>query len=165
MAGASKEKAGRITDGAIHRAPSIVGGGDQNGGKGVCGDQYKVQGGRVGRSRGRQKKSQVRGYGRSRVEGKRETKKRSQVEGKKESLVEGSRVRGEIDRFEGVYHTETVKGVDNQYGEWGDGSQSIRRGDERKIKEQYRGWHGIKKKMDTSYTGKRKEREESDKAN
>ena len=80
------------------------------------------------------------------MEGKRETKKRSQVEGKKESLVEGSRVRGEIDRFEGVYHTETVKGVDNQYGEWGDGSQSIRRGDERKIKEQYRGWHGIKKK-------------------
>ena len=68
------------------------------------------------------------------MEGKRETKKRSRVEGKKGSRVKGSRVRGKTDRFEGVYHTDTVKGVDNQHGEWGDGSQSSRRGEERKQK-------------------------------
>ena len=59
----SKGNSGREIDGALHRGPAIAGRGDQNGGEGSCGDWDKGQGSRVRRSRGKQKSSQVRGYG------------------------------------------------------------------------------------------------------
>ena len=59
---------------------------------------------------------------------------------------------------------DTVEGVDQQNGEWIFGSQLRRRGEERKKNNTTGDGMGPTKKRDPSYTGERKEREESDNA-
>ena len=59
---------------------------------------------------------------------------------------------------------DTVKGVYKQHGEWGAGSQPRRRRGGRKQNTSTGDGMGPTKNMDPSYTGERKEREESDKA-